>query len=66
MYSRLLCILSSLVLCLLAAPRLPVLVSLAVYTNIYVPFTRLSSEILTPLEQEIQGMQAFRAPTQVK
>ena len=60
------CVLTSLGLCLLAAPRLPLLVSLAVYTNIYVPFTRLNSEVLTPLEQEIRGMQAFRAPTQVE
>jgi len=64
LFVRLLCILSSLCVCLLAAPQLPVLVSLAVYTNIYVPFTRLSSEVLSPLEQEIRGMQAFRAPTQ--
>ena len=57
--------LSSLLLCVLAAPRLPLLVSLASYTNLYVPFTRLSSEVLGPLEQEIQGLQAFRQPTQV-
>ena len=52
-------------MCLLAAPRLPGLVALAVYTNLYVPFNRLNAEILGPLEQEIQGMQAFRSPTQV-
>ena len=57
--------LPSLLLCVLAAPRLPLLVSLASYTNLYVPFTRLSSEVLGPLEQEIQGLQAFRQPTQV-
>lgn len=64
LFVRLVCILTSLLLCVLAAPRLPLLVSLASYTNLYVPFTRLSSEVLGPLEQEIQGLQAFRQPTQ--
>ena len=67
MYSnfRLLCIISSLLLCILSASRLPILVSTACYTNLYVPFSRLNAEILAPLEQEIRGLQQFRQPTSV-
>ena len=60
---RLLCIISSLLLCILSASRLPILVCTACYTNLYVPFSRLNAEILAPLEQEIRGLQQFRQPT---
>ena len=62
---RLLCIISSLLLCILSASRLPILVCTACYTNLYVPFSRLNAEILAPLEQEIRGLQQFRQPTSV-
>jgi len=64
LFMRLVCILCSLVMCLLEVSRFPLLVTMACYTNIYVPFTRLSSEILAPLEQEIKGLHAFRQASQ--
>jgi len=64
LFIRLLCIISSLVMCLMEVSKFPLLVTMACYTNIYVPFTRLSSEILSPLEQEIKGLHAFRQATQ--
>lgn len=60
---RLVCIITSLILCLLSISKLPILVSTACYTNLYVPLSRLNTEILGPLEQEIRGLQAFRQPT---
>ena len=65
MYFRLTCLLSNLSLCLFSVTTLPLLVMIAGYTNLYIPLTRLSAEILTPLEQEIKGMQSFRQPTKV-
>ena len=49
-------------------PRLSPLSTLAVvssYTNMYVPLARLRAEVLAPLLQEREGLQAFRQPTQV-
>eukprot|EP00092_Neocalanus_flemingeri_P010251 GFUD01011046.1.p1 GENE.GFUD01011046.1~~GFUD01011046.1.p1 ORF type:complete len:416 (+),score=51.02 GFUD01011046.1:295-1542(+) len=66
LFVRLICILSNLTLCLLTASTHPLLVTIACYTNLYVPLTRLSTEILTPLEQEIKGLQAFRQPTKAE
>jgi len=64
LFIRLLCILSSLLLCAIEISQFPLMVTLACYTNLYVPFTRLSSEILTPLELELKSLQVFRQATQ--
>lgn len=66
LFVRLICLLSNLTLCLFCASIHPILVTIACYTNLYVPLTRLSAEILTPLEQEIKGLQAFRQPTKAE
>jgi len=41
LFIRLLCIISSLVMCLMEVSKFPLLVTMACYTNIYVPFTRI-------------------------
>lgn len=66
LFMRLTCLLINLSLCLFSLPSLPLLVMIAGYTNLYIPLTRLSAEILTPLEQEIKGMQSFRQPTKTE
>ena len=63
--SRLSLLVSNLIMCLLTAPTHPALVLVSVYTNLYIPLSKLSVDILTPLEQELKGLQTFRQPTQV-
>ena len=67
LHYRLVCILSSSALCLssLVLDQRAVAL-LSCYTNICLPLTRLAAELLTPLEEEIKGLQAFRQPTRVK
>lgn len=63
LFIRLLCLLGNLLLCICIASSQPLLILIACYTNLYIPLTRLSAEILTPLEKELKGLQQFRQPT---
>jgi len=63
LFIRLSLLLSNLSACLLSAPGHPLLAMIALYTNLYIPISRLSAEVLTPLEQEMKGLQSFRQPT---
>jgi len=67
LFIRLVCILSSTALCLSTLLMDPSVVAvLGCYTNISLPLSRLSAEILNPLKQEIEGLQAFREPTKAE